>query len=392
MEYEISEEVDAGEDDETGSDGTSKHERRDIKIDTGVEWSLSRLFGTGGMFEDSPDYFRSTNYFAVMFGADGSAEKIHSSHISGLEKDEAVEYALYALEQRNDSGWIGRYYYCVGDRTDGGKIVVYIDRVAQIVANNRILFAVLLLLGAGTLLAFLVMRVLSERVVYNEVKGAERQKQFITNASHELKTPLAVIRANTEMQEMLEGETEWTQSTMRQVTRMSGLIENLVKIAKADEKGFGDPEAMELTGIDAAAVVSETVAPFVSVAEAEGKALSCIADPPLPFVTDEKMLRQLITLLVDNAIKYCDAGGSVVCEAKMKGRSLEILISNSFAEGKDVDYSRFFDRFYRADSSHNVERGGYGVGLSIAEGIVKSLKGRIKVFWKDGVITFRVNL
>ncbi|MBE7004474.1 MAG: GHKL domain-containing protein [Ruminococcaceae bacterium] len=365
------------------TDGTLTEE----ELNALMEWNLQQLFGRGNLLEQSPDYIRSTSYFAVLFDAEGEAERVTASHIWGLDGARAVRFARMARDRRSRFGSIGCYYYGVFDRADEGEMVIYIDRTGQVSSMNRILFSVLTILGVGTILAFFLMRVLSVRIVRSEVKNAERQRQFITNASHELKTPLAVIRANTEMQEMTAGETEWTSSTMRQVARMSGLVENLVKIARADERG-----SVELARVDAAHIVAETADSFVPVAEGDGKRLTREIETPLEFVTDESLLRQLLTLLLDNAVKYCDEGGAVSCRARRSGKALELSVSNDFAAGKSVDYSRFFDRFYRADSSHNTDRGGYGIGLSIAEGIVKSLRGEIDVFWKDGVITFRVTL
>jgi len=357
------------------------------EISEHMEWSLQRMFGRGNLLEESPDYLRSTSYFAVLFDSSDEVEKITASHIWALDGNRVARYAQFAKNQRSSFGNIGCYYYGVYEREGGGDMVIYVDRTGQVSTNSRILFAVLTILGVGTLLAFFLMRLFSVRIVRSEMKNAEKQKQFITNASHELKTPLAVIRANTEMQELTAGQTEWTASTMRQVARMSGLVENLVKIARAEEK-----DSVELRSIDVSKIVEETADSFVPVAEGEGKQLRRETDAPLPFMTDESMLRQLLTLLLDNAVKYCDDGGTVACTAKRNGKALELTASNTFAAGKDVDYSRFFDRFYRADSSHNTDMGGYGIGLSIAESIVESLKGDIRVFWKDGVISFQVVL
>ena len=351
-----------------------------------MEWSLRRIFGTD-ILEDSSDYIRNTSYFAVLFTPDDEVEKITFANISRIDEARAEQFARVALRRMFDFGSFGRFYYYTAARPAGGSIVIYVDRTGQVYVNNRILFAVLTLLGFGTILAFFFMRILSRRVLKNEIENAEKQKQFITNASHELKTPLAVIRANTEMQEMLEGGTEWTASTMRQVDRMSGLIGNLVKIARAQESA-----AAEFAELDVGQIVSETADSFAAVAQGEGKTLEKQVEEPVKLITDEGLLRQLATLLIDNAVKYCDEGGTVTVALKKSGKAADLRVSNSYAEGKDIDYRRFFDRFYRKDESHNAEKGGFGIGLSIAESIVKTLKGTIDVSWKNGIITFRVLL
>ena len=103
---------------------------------------------------------------------------------------------------------------------------------------------------------------------------------------------------------------------------------------------------------------------------------------------EPNQISQLTALLVDNAIKYCDDGGEITVELSQKGRYIRLIVSNSYAEGANQDYRRFFDRFYREDEAHTQGRGGYGIGLSIAEGLMEQYRGSIDVSWKDGVISF----
>ena len=405
-------------------------------FDDHMEWSLKRLFGTGDILDSPSDFLKTTSYFAVIFDDEDEVVKVMTSHISSIEEEDAEHYARVAMRRRADFGSVGRFYYCVADRAQGeGQIVVYIDRTGQLSIIRRILFAVLALLGLGTLLAFFLMRIFSESYLRTEIENAEKQKQFITNASHELKTPLAVIRANTEMQEIMSGETEWTRSTMRQVERMSGLIENLVKIARSQEM-----QKTDLAPVDLSQVVSETAASYVPVAASEGKKLEKNIEGELVLVTDESVIRQLVSLFLDNAVKYCDPEGTISVLLKRLGRNAYLEISNDFAEGKNVDYSRFFERFYRGDEAHSSgmgvmketaygniralmdagpengslagyapeagmyadfdgagkgtasSKGGYGIGLSIAESLVRSLGGNLDVTWKNGRIMFRILL
>ncbi|MDD6550639.1 MAG: HAMP domain-containing sensor histidine kinase, partial [Lachnospiraceae bacterium] len=209
-------------------------------------------------------------------------------------------------------------------------------------------------------------------------------KQFITNASHELKTPLAVIKANTQVQEMMNGKDEWSESTMHQVDRMTGLIQNLVTIVRAEEK----EDAGDRTDTDISEAIRDTVKSYAPVAENAGETLNQNIGDGIHMNAVESQIRQLATLLIDNAIKYCDEKGTIDVTVIQKGRGIRLSVSNSYADGKNVDYSKFFERFYRADQSHNVDKGGYGIGLSIAESLVKQYNGSINASWKDGIITF----
>ena len=365
-----------------------------------MEWSLQSIFGVGDFFGETPDSYYTTRYFAVLFDESETVSLIKTSHIAYIEAEQAEEYARIALDRPFHFGNFGRYYYYCADRESGGTIVVYLDRTEQLSLMRRVLISVLSILGLGTFMSFFIMRLLSKGFVRTEVENVEKQKQFITNASHELKTPLAVIKANTEMQEMMDGESEWSQSTLRQVDRMTGLIGNLVQIARAQEMTDG-----ELAPTDIAAAVSETADSFAPVAASDGKKLEKEIPDSLVTKSSDSSMRQLTSLLIDNAIKYCDDGGTIKVELTRSRRGAVLTVSNDYAEGANVDYTRFFERFYRQDEAHTISAGtvtgssegssgertgksGYGIGLSIAESLVKSMMGSIDVSWNKGRILF----
>lgn len=173
---------------------------------------------------------------------------------------------------------------------------------------------------------------------------------------------------------------------MRQVDRMTGLIQNLVMVSRAQEKENNS----ERKKINVSAALQETSDTFLPVAVQNGKKLEKEIQENVMMTANESQIRQLSSLLIDNAIKYCDDGGTIRVTLTQKGRSpVRLDVSNNYAKGGDVDYARFFERFYRQDKSHNIEKGGYGIGLSIAQAIVEQYKGSsIDAAWKDGIITF----
>ena len=388
-----------------GSEGTHEGtsdmpENYDSSFSDTLDWSFGSIFGIGNFFGETPEYYYTVRYFAVLFDENERVTKIKTSHIANIDNEKAERYALAALDKFRKFGKYGRYYYYRADREKGGTIVIYLDRTEQLSLMRRILLSALCILGFGMCLSFVIIPLLSQSIVRTEVENMEKQKQFITNASHELKTPLAVIKANTELQEIMDGETEWTQSTLRQVDRMNGLIANLLQIARAQEKSDG-----ELSQVDIAATISETADTFIPVAESEGKRLEKKIPDSLVIRSNDSSIRQLTTLLIDNAIKYCDDGGTIRVGLEQSRRGAALTVSNDYAEGASVDYSRFFERFYRQDEARTISaeivsekaadgsqkstnRNGYGIGLSIAESLVKSLKGTIDVSWSDGRILF----
>ena len=387
-------------DEESQGSDTDSGDEHDNSFTETMEWSLQSIFGVGDFFGETPDSYYTTRYFAVLFDENETVSVIKTSHIAYIDEEQAEEYARIALDRPFRFGNFGRYYYYCADRESGGTIVVYLDRTEQLSLMRRVLISVLSILGFGTFLSFFIMRLLSKGFVRTEMENVEKQKQFITNASHELKTPLAVIKANTEMQEMMDGESEWSQSTLRQVDRMTGLIGNLVQIARAQEMTDG-----ELAPTDIAAAVSETADSFAPVAASDGKKLEKEIPDSLVIKSSDSSMRQLTSLLVDNAIKYCDDGGTIKVELTRSRRGAVLTVSNDYAEGANVDYTRFFERFYRQDEAHTISAGtvtgssegssgertgksGYGIGLSIAESLVKSMKGSIDVSWDKGRILF----
>jgi signal transduction histidine kinase len=387
-------------DEESHDSDTDSGDEHDNSFTETMEWSLYSIFGVGDFFDETPDSYYTTRYFAVLFDENETVSVIKTSHIAYIDEEQAEEYARIALDRPFRFGNFGRYYYYCADRESGGTIVVYLDRTEQLSLMRRVLISVLSILGLGTFLSFFIMRLLSKGFVRTEVENVEKQKQFITNASHELKTPLAVIKANTEMQEMMDGESEWSQSTLRQVDRMTGLIGNLVQIARAQEMTDG-----ELAPTDIAAAVSETTDSFAPVAASDGKKLEKEIPDSLVTKSSDSSMRQLTSLLIDNAIKYCDDGGTIKVELTRSRRGAVLTVSNDYAEGANVDYTRFFERFYRQDEAHTISAGtvtgssegssgertgksGYGIGLSIAESLVKSMKGSIDVSWNKGRILF----
>ncbi|MCR5674790.1 MAG: HAMP domain-containing histidine kinase [Lachnospiraceae bacterium] len=336
----------------------------------------------------NPEFFYNNRYFAIIYDEDFEIRNVITNHTSVVSEEEAAVYGQAALDNRLRFGRYSDYYYQVADLDDGGTIVVYLDSSNIISSNVRLLYVTIGMILLGMVIVVFFTVYFSKWAITSEIKNMEAQKGFITNASHELKTPLAVIRANTEMIEMTCGQNEWTQSTTRQVDRMTGLIQNLVMIARAEEHEAEKVcEACDITG-----AVSDTIRNFVPVAANEGKKLTGDLAPGISMKIADSHIRQLASLLIDNAIKYCDDGGSISVALSQKGRTALLCVSDDYRDGEGKDFSKFFERFYREDESHNSDKGGYGIGLSIAEGIVKMYKGSIRASWSDGRIFFACTL
>lgn len=344
----------------------------------------------------SPESNYSARYFSVIFNQAGGVESVDVSHVASVTEKEAVDYAKAACESYDKSltvsllnmGMIDTFYYRVAKQDNGRKIAAFFDCSFQMQVNREVGWNTIIICVLGLLGSFLLVLPLSKRAIRPEIENTRKQKQFITNASHELKTPLAVIRANTEVIEMLQGESEWTQSTMGQVDRMDGLVQNLVMITRAEEQ----EDRTSMGEIDVAQTVMDSTDPFRALAQQEKKELVCNVAENVRMVADASAIQQLCTLLVDNAIKYCDEGGRVTVElTQPKWGRVTLEVRNTFADGKKARFNRFFERFYRDDEAHSDE-GGYGIGLSVAESICKRYGGTIRASWKSGEAVFTCQL
>ncbi len=333
----------------------------------------------------SSEFLYGTRYFSVVLDNKGFARAVNVENIATVSKSDAITYAQHVPKPMFGVGRTDTFFYSVEPFEDDSTISVFVDYSTQMHINSEVLRNTMLICGASLLITFVVVVLASSSAVRPEIDNARKQRQFITNASHELKTPLAVIRANTEVIEMLQGENEWTQSTRRQVDRMDGLVQNLVMIARSEERESKE----DSSEIDVTKVVGNSVEPFKALAVQSQLNLTTKLEEGVHMVARESAIQQLVTLLMDNAIKYCDEGGTVhvALTSPRKGKQVQIAVSNSYAAGERLDYSRFFERFYRDDEAHS-NQGGYGIGLSVAESICDRYRGSIKASWKDGAISF----
>lgn len=332
-----------------------------------------------------------TRYITVMIDSNNTLVNINNEHIAAIKNDEIDSFVgnVTSIErERGIFSYDGLQYAYIKTKEQNGNIKLTIMDCTRSLSSARFFVKFSFYIGTfSILLLILLLSAFARKVVEPYVKNAEAQKQFITNASHELKTPLAVISANTEVMEMMSGKNEWTESTINQVNRMSNLISQLVVLSRLEER-----EDLVLTDVNMSEEVNKVVKDFKSVVDTQGKKLEFTVDDDIHVKADEKGVHELINILVDNAVKYCDEEGTITVTLHHKGKSACLTVSNDYLEGDGKDYKRFFDRFYRDDQSHNSEKQGYGIGLSMADSLVRMFKGKINVNYKKPVITFTVNL
>lgn len=347
---------------------------------------LGSDFQIGSIADVFSPRYKQYQYYSCVYDENHSVICVMNHLVGQGEEEQLQEMADVVSDSIVTFGRYGNYFFQIGENSEGNVLVVFIDGTMELSTAARLFYWTLLILGVGMVVTLILVGIFSKRMIQPEIESSLRQKQFITNASHELKTPLSVIRANVELMEIMGGETELSQSTLKQVDRMNGLIQNLVMIAKSEEK----EDQSELLEVDVSALVEESVKSFQAAATQEKLGLETHIEENLKRKMDGSQIRTLATILVDNAIKYCDKDGKITVRLSSirRGKGFLLTVSNTYADGKGLDCSRFFDRFYRQDSSHNIDKGGYGIGLSIAEGVCRKNGGTLKAEWKDGEISF----
>lgn len=341
-----------------------------------------------GMTAESPF---DTRYFTVTL-VEGQVVDVNTARIAAVGAKRAARIAMGLDSKGLTSGFSGNYRYTTtaqGEKTT----YVFVDCSRELASFHSFLNASVAISCIGWLAVLAIITVASGAVIRPMVESYSKQKRFITDASHEIKTPLAVIDAANEVQEIESGESEWTQSIHEQVARLTALTERLVFLARMDEGSAG----FTMASIDLSEAVDKAAAPFESVAVSRGKRLSMSVATGVRAHADAAAVTQVVELLLDNATRYASEGSVIELSLRAVSRgagkgSAELVVSNAVDELPEGDLDRLFDRFYRADVSRSSKTGGLGVGLSVVRAIAEAHGGSATVSGHDHQITFTVRL
>ena len=356
--------------------------------DAGDSQAGVRIRHFEGMTAESPF---DTRYFTVTL-VDGQAVDVNTARIAAVGAKRAARIAMGLDSKGWTSGFSGNYRYTAtvqGEKTT----YVFVDCSRELASFHSFLSASVAISCIGWLAVLAIVTAASGAVIRPMVESYSKQKRFITDASHEIKTPLAVIDAANEVQEIESGESEWTQSIHEQVARLTALTERLVFLARMDEGSAG----FTMASIDLSEAVDKAAAPFESVAVSRGKRLSMSVATGVRAHADAAAVTQVVELLLDNATRYASEDSVIELSLRAVSRgagkgSAELAVSNAVDELPEGDLDRLFDRFYRADVSRSSKTGGSGVGLSVVRAIAEAHGGSATVSGHDHQITFTVRL
>lgn len=270
----------------------------------------------------------------------------------------------------------------------GGTSVIFLNSERELHAIRALFWITAAVAGGCLVIVFLLVLLFSRRAIAPYMRNLAMQKQFITNASHELKTPLTAISTSADVLAMEYENDEWVKNIQSQSVRLSRLISDLVTLSRLDEEN-PFPERAEFSLSDA---VWETAEPFTALARSRGRSYSQNIEDGLTMTGDRTAVQQMVSILLDNANKYTPEGSSIFLSARRAGRKNEIAVSNTCESAESIDVTRLFDRFYRADESHSTRIGGTGIGLSIARATAEAHGGTIEASVSGDTITFRVKI
>ncbi len=326
----------------------------------------------------SPELPYESRYFTVFLKADGTTSAVNTGKIAAVDTETAISYAQDVLASGDTSGFHGDYRYLaytVGEETH----VIFLDTGREMSSFRRFLYTSAGVSLGGLLAVFLLLLFVSGKIVKPFAETYQKQKQFITDAGHELKTPLTIIDADAQVLEMDVGENEWLSDIQAQTKRLAQLTNSMLQLARMEEQPQVEKIAFPLSD-----VVQETAETFGTLAKTHEKTLSVDIEPMLSMTGDEKAIRQLLSILLDNAVKYADEHGKITVSLKKHKNHIQISVYNTAQAIDRESLPHLFDRFYRTDASRNSRTGGYGLGLSIASSIVAAHKGKIWAETADG--------
>lgn len=335
-----------------------------------------------------PEAAFTTRFFTVHCDADGRIGAVSRDFISSVDEETAKAYAQAVLSRGREKGYYGTYRYLV--RQDEKGITVLFLNAAVHIQSMRSLLLVSLAIGLCSLLmVFFLILLFSRRAVRPYMKNIERQKRFITDAGHELKTPITSIATSADIAAMEHEGDEWIENIRRQAARLTKLVGDMVALSRLDEE-MPFPEKSRFSVSEAAWEIAE---PFEVLAKAKGKKYSQRIEDDLTLYGDRGSIQRMISILLDNAVRYSDDGGEIRMQIYRRRSKVCIEVSNTCDLPDVSDLDRLFDRFYRMDESRSVMTGGTGIGLSMVQAIAETHGGKASVQSADGKeICFKVVL
>ena len=333
----------------------------------------------GRTYEITEESEHRVRFFEVTVSPEGDVVHVNLQQIAAVDGEEAAALGQKAAASGREYGFADSYIYKVITREGSPNThIIFLDWQEKLTSVKSFAFISVISGAAGLAMTFLIVLWLSQRAIRPVVVSAQKQQQFITDASHELKTPLSAISVNMELLGMEVGENEWIASTNEQLGMLRRLVDQLITSARLDEEAslYGEKQLLDMGEL-----VSDAVTCFSHMAEAAGRAIETDLPEYTPIMGNEELLRRMLSVLCDNAIKHASGNGNIKLSLSAKGKTITLRVQNPWPATEDsAIYERMFNRFYKADPARSKDdiRNGFGVGLSIAQKAAKWHGGFIR--------------
>ena len=301
--------------------------------------------------------------------------------------DEIRNYALKLSNKKSEEGYIGKYIYRIRKIGNNGKEITLIENENAIKRLKTTVIIAVVIGLFGIFIIYVFAKRISKIIVKPVEDSFEKQKQFVSDASHELKTPLAVIEANADVLQSKSGENKWITYIQNEVQSMNKLVNDLLTLARMENTTTDNNQDFDLSK-----EVQITVAVFESMIYEKEIELETNINENIHFNGEKEDIKHIISILLDNAIKHTEDNKKIIVNAQKEKNEIKIEVKN---EGEPIpveEQEKIFERFYRIDKARNRNEKRYGLGLSIAKEIVEKYNGTIKANSKDGVTNFIVRL
>ena len=321
----------------------------------------------------TPETPYESRYFTVLLDARSGEIQINTSKIASVDDESAIGYVQQVLMGTSETGFVDNYRFLVTAEPTALRIT-FLDCSAKLNSFRQFLYSSIIMSLCGYVAVFFLIFFVSGRILRPIAESYEKQRRFITDAGHEIKTPLTIIQADADVMEMDIGENEWLQDIRFQTRRLAGLTNDLIYLSRMEETSVN----LAKVPVCISQLMEETAHSFLALAQTQEKTLHCNVQPDLFLEGDEKALTQLLNILLDNAFKYSPSGGMVAINGHRQGKYIRLSIANTTeAPVEKEKLHLIFDRFYRMESSRSTQTGGYGIGLALAQAIVSAHGGKI---------------
>lgn len=328
--------------------------------------------------------FRLSTFYSVAFSDDGGVISVNNGNDYLQSEESLIETASSILEKGRQNGKTGSMMYLV-DKRDDYTLVAMLDETIND-SNQILLFRQILIIGSAALVVLIIISVfIARRIVRPLEENDKRQKRFVSDAGHELKTPIAVISANSELLRRESGDSEWLDNIDYENGRMSDLVKQLLILSHAEN---GD---LPKDAVDFSQLAEGEVLPFESLAFEKNVKIGSEIEPGIIVEGNANQLKQLVSILLDNALSH-GTGDEIGVSLRREKHTALLSVSNKAKEMDPEQLSHLFDRFYRTDEARSDADAHYGLGLSIAKAVTESHGGNIRADYKNGSAVFTVSL